>query len=365
MSATAENALSPEARRARALVLRLGWNATVYQIVNRGIAHWFPREENAVVGYVRKARVRVVAGAPVCDENRLPEVVKEWEGYCRARGDKVCYFGAAGRIKTLLGSNPEYSTVALGAQPIWNPVGWDDIIKTNRSLRAQLSRARNKGVEVQEWPASRATRNPELKRVLDQWLRTRGLPTLHFLVEPDTLSFLEDRRVFVASQNGKAIGFTVLCPIPARNGWLTEQFPRGRAAPNGTVELLMDTAIRTVADEGAHYVTMGLVPLSENGRMPEEENPAWLKLMLAWTRAHGRRFYNFGGLEAFKAKFRPDAWEAIYAISNERSFSPRSLYAIAAAFTGTSPFFALARGARKALRQEGQWLGAKKSGITR
>lgn len=345
-----------DAERARALVLRFGWNATTYQIVNRGIAHWFSSSGDAVIGYVQKARVCVVAGAPVCDENRLPDVVREWEEYCRANKNGVCYFGAAGRIKELLGASPEYSTVVLGAQPTWNPAGWNEIIKSQRSLRAQLSRAKNKGVEVEEWSTQRATQNPELRRVLDEWLRTRGLPTLHFLVEPETLSFLEDRRVFVASQNGHAVGFVTLCPIPARNGWLTEQFPRGDGAPNGTVELLMDAAIRAIAEQDAQYITMGLVPLSEQGCLPEEENPAWLKILLAWTRAHGRRFYNFGGLESFKAKFQPDSWEAIYAISNEKEFSPRSLYAIAAAFTETSPLLAVASGLMKAVRQEGRWL---------
>jgi phosphatidylglycerol lysyltransferase len=250
----------------------------------------------------------------------------------------------------------EYSTVSLGSQPVWNPSNWEGIIRNHSSLRAQLSRARNKGVTVSEWHEDRATQNPELRRVLDEWLQTRGLPTLHFLVEPETLSLMSDRRAFVAEQSGRVVGFTVLCPITNRNGWLTEQFPRGKDAPNGTVELLMDTAIRTVASEGAKYITMGLVPLSENGRQDGEENPAWLKVLLAWVRAHGRRFYNFGGLENFKAKFDPDYWEPIYAISHEKYFSINSLYAIAAAFTGQPPLLAVGAGLGKALHQEWRWL---------
>ena len=50
--------------RARALVLQHGWNATAYQIVNPGIALWFARAGDAVAGYVRRSRTRVVAGAP-------------------------------------------------------------------------------------------------------------------------------------------------------------------------------------------------------------------------------------------------------------------------------------------------------------
>ena len=131
---------------------------------------------------------------------------------------------------------------------------------------------------------------------------------------------------------------------------------RGKSAPNGTVELLLDAAIRAVAAEGAQYVTMGLVPLSDHGSRGPCRNPAWLRLLLAWVRAHGRRFYNFAGLETFKAKFHPQYWEPIYAISNEEQFSFGSLYAIASAFSEGSPISAVARGLVRAVRQELRWL---------
>ncbi|MBK5186768.1 MAG: hypothetical protein JJD97_00910, partial [Gemmatimonadaceae bacterium] len=51
--------------RARELVLRYGWNATAYQILNPGFALWFSGAGDAVIGYVRRSGVHVVAGAPV------------------------------------------------------------------------------------------------------------------------------------------------------------------------------------------------------------------------------------------------------------------------------------------------------------
>ncbi|MDQ3813100.1 MAG: DUF2156 domain-containing protein, partial [Armatimonadota bacterium] len=345
--------------RARALVLQHGWNATAYQIVNPGIQHWFSGGGDAVVGFVRRHRVRIVAGAPVCALDRLEAVVAEWEQDAAQAGDRACYFGAAGRVQSLLSNNPAYSTVVLGAQPVWQPGQWAQIINSHASLRAQLKRARNKGVTVVEWPPQRANGHPQLCRCLAEWLETRGLPPLHFLVEPETLNRLEGRRIFVAEREGHAVGFVVTSPVPRRNGWLTEQFVRARHAPNGTVELMIDTAVRALAAHGADYVTMGLVPLSEHAAVPPHYNPLWLRLFLAWVRAHGRRFYNFGGLDAFKSKFRPQEWEPIFAISNEPRFSPRSLYAIAAAFSGRSPLLAVARGLIKALEQEYRWLRAR------
>ena len=345
--------------RARELALRLGWNATAYQIVNRGIAHWFSRRGDAVVGYVRKNNVFVVAGAPICDESRLDEVLAEWEGFVARHSGGVVYFGAAGRLHDVLSSHIEYSTVVLGAQPTWNPNGWNEIIASHQSLRAQLHRAKNKGVVVEEWPTSRANNHRQLRRCLREWLATRGFPTLHFLVEPQTLSNLEGRRIFVAQRENHVVGFLNLAPIPRRNGWLTEQFVRGQNAPNGTIELLMNFATRAVAADGAQYLTMGLVPLSDHNTLRKDPNPLWLQFGIGWMRAHGCRFYNFGGLDAFKSKFRPHSWEPIYAISKEAQFSPRSLYAIAAAFSGRPPLFAISRALSKAALQESRWTWEK------
>lgn len=72
-------------------------------------------------------------------------------------------------------------------------------------------------------------------------------------------------------------------------------------------------------------------------------------------RAHGQRFYNFSGLEFFKSKFQPHYWDPVYAISNERVFSARSLYAVAAAFSDGSPLKLVGGAVAKAARQELLW----------
>lgn len=111
---------------------------------------------------------------------------------------------------------------------------------------------------------------------------------------------------------------------------------RGSNAPNGTVQMMLDTAMRAVASEGAEYLTMGLVPLSSG----------------TWDPA----LYNFDGLEAFKAKLEPSSWEPIYAIAQEPRFSVGTLYAIADAFSDRSPASTVVRGMLKAVRQEWRWL---------
>ena len=327
-----------------------------YQVVNEGIWHWFSSSNDAVVGYVRTHGVCIVVGAPICDGARLLDVLAEWERFVRECGARVCYFGAAGRVFEILHGQPGYSTVLLGAQPTWIPERWHEIPAGVASLRSQIHRAGNKGVRVTEFTPQRATADPRLRTCLEQWLRTRGLPTLHFLVEPHTLHDLRGRRIFVAERGPQVVGFINASPVAARRGWLVEQFVRGDRAPNGTIELLFDVMMRALAQDGAAYVTMGLVPLHEGTHLRPDENPAWLSVLLAATRVHGRRFYNFRGLERFKTKFRPHEWEPIYAISAEPRFSMRTLYAIATAFTVQSPVTAVGGGLVRAARIESRRL---------
>ena len=351
------NAWPPQLQRARELILVHGWNTTAYQLLNPGFTLWFSERGDAVVGYATHARVRVVGGAPVCTLERLPEVTAEFERDAARAGERVCYFGAEARLEALLDRSPDHAHICLGAQPVWQPGVLAATMRGRSSLRAQLNRAQNKGVRVVEREPASICGDPALRRVLDEWLATHGLPTLHFLVEPETFERLGDRRVFVAERDGQAVGFLVLAPVPARNGWLTEQFVRASRAPNGTVELLLARAAEAVAQQGAEYLTLGLAPLSRRGApAPDTGVPLWLRLTFTWVRAHGRRFYDFDGLDSFKAKFQPERWEPVYAIARGRSFPPRALYAIAGVFGGRAPFGLVATALVRAGRTEyGRW----------
>lgn len=350
--------------RARQLVLKYGWNTTCFQIINPGIEYWFGEDGESVVGYVRSGRSRVVAGAPVCAERALPQVVDLFEADAEREGLGVCYFGAEARLEGVLHNSKNHARVLLGAQPVWHPAHWPGIMNGRPSLRAQFNRARNKGVTVDEWSIEQATNSPLLQECLDAWFGLKGLPPLHFVIEPDTLGRLENRRVFVANHDSTVAAFLVLSPIPTRKGWLTEQFPHHPNAPNGTVELMMDHAVRKLCDEGDEYVTLGLSPLSKRARIEKFDNPVWLRMLLAWMRKHGQRFYNFDGLDSFKAKMTPEHWEPVFAISNEPVFSGRTLYSMALAFTNNKPFSVIAAGLGKAVTSEIRTLRGKVSKFT-
>lgn len=314
---------------------------------------------DAITGYVDFGKVRVAAGVPICAPERLLEAMADFEQAAAGTGRRVCYFYAEERARCRAMETNRYAAVQIGAQPVWQLAEWPATFDSRASLRAQRHRARNKGVAVVEWERAQATRNPLLEQCLAEWLATRGMSELHFLVEPDTLGFLEGRRIFVAMKDQQPLGFLLASPIPLRRGWLIEQVIRGNKAPNGTAEMMLDSAMRAMAADGDTLVTFGLAPLAQ--REVRVENPRWLRPLFAWARAHARRFYNFDGLESFKAKFRPHQWEPVYILSCERHFSPGTLVAVAGAFTDGRLAAASFGTFKRALAKELRWLTSRRA----
>ncbi|MEO0558804.1 MAG: DUF2156 domain-containing protein [Bacteroidota bacterium] len=339
-------------------ILRFGHNATAYQTLNAGFHHaWVG---SAMIGYVR-ARARpggspvwVAAGAPIGPADELATAVAHVDAQARAGGGRAVWFGIEPGETHLF---ERHTGLVVGSHPTWNPCEWPDIVRTHASVRAQIQRARNKGVDVQEMPASVASSSPELRRCLAQWMDARGLPALRFLTDPLVLDALGDRRVFVARQVGEVVGYSLLAPVPARNGWMIEWIIQGTEAPNGTASCLLDTAFRALADDGFTWATLGLAALSSSAPASSTPPPRVVRALLAWTRAHARRFYNFEGLERFKAKFRPEAWEPIRLYVDEPTVSLSTLYALADAFAGErTPIELVSQALASAARTEARTL---------
>jgi phosphatidylglycerol lysyltransferase len=321
--------------RARRLVLQYGRNATCWQILHPEWSRWFAPAGDGVVGFVTSRRVRVVAGEPVCSTENLAPICKAFEQDAARTGERVCYLAAERPLVDRLERHGRHVTVPIGAQPVWSPAGLETGFQRSASLRYQCRRARNKGLVVSEWPSAAGDLSG-LECCLKSWLKGKAMPALAFMTDPHLLTRLDSRRLWVAERGGITVGYTVLSPVPARQGWLVEQIVRCDGAPNGTAENLVAAAARAVAATGSRFITLGTSPLSRRGGRLSRQHPLWLRVVTGWMRAHGTRFYNFRGLEHFKAKFQPQAWEPVFAVAAEPRLRPATLYAVLEAFTRRS-----------------------------
>lgn len=317
----AEGAVSPAARTL-ALLRRHGWNATGFQVLEPGFRYWFDGDD-ACVAYVDTGGAWVVAGAPIAPAARLAEVAAAFAAAAHAAGRRTAWFGTERRFGDATG----WPALQVGEQPVWSPAAWPEVLRGSRSLREQLRRARAKGVAVRALTAAElADGHPmraQLDRLIAAWQATRAIAPMTFLVQIELGSFATERRCFVAERAGAVVGVLGVVPIYARDAWFFEDFLRAPDAPNGTVELLVDAGMRAAADAGIALVTLGLAPLAGDvGR--------WLRR----ARRLGGPLYDFDGLRAFKAKFKPARWDPIYVAYPPAGHPIAAIYDSLAAFAG-------------------------------
>jgi lysylphosphatidylglycerol synthetase-like protein (DUF2156 family) len=266
-----------------------------------GYRHWFDGDD-ARVAYVDTGRAWIAAGAPLAAPSRAPEAARAFLTAARAAGRRAAFFGTEAPF---VERTPGLRALAIGEQPSWSPAAWRETLAGAPSLRAQLGRARRKGVTVRRVEAAelgpRSPTRVRVERLGARWLAGRRLPPMGFVVQPDALSRLDERRCFVAERGAGVVGFLSAAPVYGRRGWLFEHLWRDGDAPNGTNELLFDAAMRDAGAAGCDYATLGLAPLA--GRVPW-----WLRL----ARAGGRGWFDFEGLAAWKRKLRPGRWSPIF-----------------------------------------------------
>ena len=289
-----------ERQRVLELLRRHGWNSTSFQILEPGFLYWFDGDD-ACVGYVDTGSSWVAAGPPVAAHDRLGEVSTRFVAVAKAAGRRTAWFGTESRF----GEATAWPALRIGDQPMWSPAAWPTVIDGSRSMREQLRRARAKGVVVRpialpEMAPGHTTR-VQVEALIARWLASRPIAPMGFLVQIDPFTFPEERRYFLAEREGKVVAFLGIIPIFARHGWFFEDFLRDPDAPNGTVELLVDAGMRAAAAASIPVVTLGLVPLAG-------DVTSWLRA----ARRVGRSLYDFDGLRAFKAKFKPTAWDPIF-----------------------------------------------------
>ncbi|MGN6105524.1 MAG: phosphatidylglycerol lysyltransferase domain-containing protein [Kofleriaceae bacterium] len=321
-----------EHERALAILRRHGSDTVSSQILESGFCYWF--DEDAMVGYVDTGRAWVAAGGPLAPEARRGELARRFADAARASGRRACFFGTEGAACDL-------RSIPIGEQPVWDVEQWEGVLARSQSLRYQLRRATRSGVAVRVL-AQDERLDPDhpvrcaIDRLLLRWVASRRMAEMRFLVQLEPFTIPLDRVLLIATRGDEVVGFLSAVPVFARSRLFVEDLVRDPGAPNGTLELLIDLAMRRAKVRGHAEVTLGLAPLT--GAVT-----GWLR----FARAVSAPLYDFHGLRAFKAKFRPHAWEPVY-LSTPPGHSP--LLAIKDSLTAFAGGSLIAFATRTALR---------------
>ena len=282
------------------LVKRFGCDAMSFLAFESSMRHWVETSSgspDAVVSFADTGGAWVAVGAPFAEPSRIPDVARAFAPCPREKGRRACFF-ATGSCAI-----EGFSRLLLGEQPVWDPGKWPDSVAAHRRLREQIRRPRAKGVVVRRVEPRELELCRPLRAQIDalarEWLGSRRMMPMGFLVALEPFHLPEEHRYFVAMQGDRVVAFLSAVPVYARRGWLIEDVLRGRRAPNGTTEALIDAMMCDVAD--SEFVTLGLAPLS--GAIAP-----WLRVV----RFASTPLFDFAGLRAFRQRLRPLRWESVW-----------------------------------------------------
>ncbi len=250
--------------------------------------------------YFRGKTAWVCAGLPPQDANVF---AKAFSRAANTAGARASFFGLEPNQAHQLAG---YKAVTLGWQGWWDPLLWPQVLASSSSLRAQIQRARHKGVVVRK--LSQADLLGGWGQAIDtlarQWSARREMAPLGFVVRvPPSLALsarLANCEVWAAVHKTHVVAVAVLAPVEAGT-WVLQHLLRLPTAPNGSSELLVDNAFLGLAQLhhntpacGPLRVSLGIAPLYG-------ETHSWMRLLARVTAG----LFNFRGLHRFKEKLRP------------------------------------------------------------
>lgn len=294
------------------LVQAYGYEHQSFLSLYDGGKVWFQTEPEAAVVYRCVGKVAIVTAAPLAAREHWESVTRAFLQYCMVQ-NLDCLMLPVGQDFAQVAQACGMGILRVGESgffqlPQWKPAG-----DRAKKVRAGVNQARGAGITVKpfypKYEMESHTR-AEIEQLCQQWLASREINALGWLLELKPFALAEHKRYFLArNTDGRLEGLLACSPFAARRGWYLEDLLRRQDAPRGVSELLVVEALQHLAAEGAALATLGTSPLA--GVKPEGQFN-WLARLLRLLYEHFDSFYHFKQLHRFKAKFAPSFVEAEY-----------------------------------------------------
>ena len=299
--------LSPEA------VARFADHPSGYLAMNREMRHFVSPGIDGFIAYVPFGGVLFQLGgvfAPQPDQARL---LAQFRALARRMGKHICAVQLRPDDLALY-EQSGFCINQFGASYTLDLEKFQTAGTRFMKMRNKIARARKSGITVSELGVD-APRDAQawnaLQSITATWLRTKGrhAKLLEFLVGELGSPEDTDRRVFVATHEGKTAAFITYVPSYGRYAGLMHDLSRRAPdSPPGVMELINITAIERFKSEGVRFLNFGLTPffgLSEQTDCvpTRSKTVSWLLGMLA---RHGSAIYPAESQVQYKLKWSPE-----------------------------------------------------------
>lgn len=260
-----------------------------------------------LIGYRIESNCAVIFGDPIAPSKNFLPLTQAFKDYSKENGwSNIIYLTASEHFsRWALAEGICSALVEFGQELTINP---QDDPRNKKGVHASLVRrkvkhALHENSKVLEYVDKDTALEGALEEVARRWLSSRKGPqiyTSHVRLFDDRLG----KRWFYAKQGEKIVGTIVLNELQANRGWLINHLMITPDAPHGTPELLVVTALETLAQEGCHFATFGSVPAHRIGEMIGFNR--YIGGIARTAFAIARKIFRIDGHRKFWEKFHPE-----------------------------------------------------------
>lgn len=203
------------------------------------------------------------------------------------------------------------------------------------SARAELRQAHRRaardglGFRVVQ-PADAVALLPALRRISDDWLRSKSTAEKGFSLGRFSEPYLRHFPVALVEHRGDIVAFANLWESDSLEELSVDLMRHSGAAPRGVMDFLFIELMLRGRAQGYRWFNLGMAPLA--GLEEHRLAPVWHKVG-RFVYRHGEDFYNFEGLRQYKEKFLPE-WRPRYLAAPGRLALPRVLLDVTALISG-------------------------------
>lgn len=221
---------------------------------------------DGLIGYRLESNCAVIYGDPICAPNDMPLLAEAFHLYCQERKRNIIYVSASEGFAKWAIDHLCSIMIEVGEEVIFDPqVNCQEGPKGSR-LRNKISHAHMLGLSVAEYLTYDTKLEQAIQQIGAAWLQAREGPQIYL----GHLNFFEnrmDKRWFYIKQGEHILGIALLSRLEARAGWLLKFLISVPNSPRGTSELLMTSVLEILRSENCHFLTYGMVPADQLGKI--------------------------------------------------------------------------------------------------
>lgn len=281
--------------------------------------YFFSHTVEGLIAYVLVGKVAVCIGNPVCSEDHLISLIKEFKAHCRCNKWRICFCSVSEELANILCSNG-FHLSKYGEEALLDLRSYKMTGKQTLKLRQKIRRAEASGITVIEYRPQEG-RDMDLERQLlmvsGEWLANKG-SKMTFSLGDLNFELPLDRRYFACIDSSQKVqAVLTFLPFQAQRGYYLDVMRRKEDSTPGVMEKGIIGAAMLLKEEGAEWISLGLAPLA--GTNWRKANLLEKGLHLVYS--HFQEGYSFHSLYLYKKKFSPSHWAPRY-IAHERRLSP-------------------------------------------